>query len=133
MRTLEILNPKLAAAIKATEIPPPIADPVLRGTAIRNRMPVDEARIADFCRKHGIAELALFGSILRDDFRADSDIDFLVEFQPGRRVSLFDIGGMELELIEMLGREVDLRTRGDLGERIRGDIEANREVIYAGP
>lgn len=72
----------------------------------------DEARIADFCQKHGVKTLSLFGSILRDDFGPASDIDLLVEFLPGRTPGLFRIAGMELELIDMLGRNVDLRTAG---------------------
>jgi predicted nucleotidyltransferase len=68
----------------------------------------DEQKVADFCRRHGISRLAMFGSILRDDFRAESDIDVLVEFS-GPTPSLLDLGGMQFELSAILGREVDFR------------------------
>jgi len=71
--------------------------------------------IAAFCQKHGIRRLAVFGSALRDDFRPDSDVDILVEFEPDRIPTLFDIAGMEQELSMLLGgRTVDLRTSEDL-------------------
>jgi uncharacterized protein len=90
----------------------------------------DRDRIAAFCRRHGITKLSLFGSILRDDFRPDSDIDILVEFPPGARVSLFDLGGMLLELSEMLGRPVDLKTPGFIAERILKNVLAEARVQY---
>src|SRR5580658_5282578 len=83
----------------------------------------DSAKIADFCRRHGILKLSLFGSILRDDFRPDSDIDVLVEFGPEGSPSLLDLGGMLMELTEMLGRQVDLKTWGFISDRIRPNIE----------
>lgn len=128
---MRILNPKLAEAIRKSEIPPPIANPARRRTVIRQRIRANENAVAKFCRMHGVSELALFGSVLREDFNSDSDVDVLVEFLPGRRVSLFDVAGMELELIEMLGRDVDLLTRGDLGPRILPYVEETREIIYA--
>jgi len=91
--------------------------------------PKDE--IERFCRKHGVARLSLFGSILSDRFDRDSDVDVLVEFEPGRRVSLFDLGGMLMELREMLGREVDLRTPNDLSRYFRRDVVARAKVLYA--
>lgn len=71
------------------------------------RIPMPQAEIEAFCRKHHIRWLALFGSVLRDDFRDDSDVDVLVEFEPDHRVgwALFD---MERELAAILGRDVDL-------------------------
>jgi len=86
--------------------------------------------IADFCRRNGIRRLALFGSVLRDDFRPDSDIDVLVEFEPGARTG-FAFAGMEIELSEMLGRKVDLITRGFLSARIRARVEAEAQIVYA--
>ena len=65
-------------------------------------------KIAEFCKKNHIIKLSLFGSVLRDDFQIDSDIDFLVEMEPGR--SLFDLGGLLYELCEYLGMEVDVVT-----------------------
>lgn len=67
-----------------------------------------EQQIVEFCQRWKITELALFGSILRDDFRPDSDIDFLVTFAPDSHWSLLDLVRMEHQLEEMLGREVDL-------------------------
>jgi uncharacterized protein len=68
----------------------------------------DEVKIADFCRRHHIRRLALFGSVLRDDFRPDSDVDVLVEFAAGRTPGLIRLAGMELELSALLGgRKVD--------------------------
>ncbi len=73
----------------------------------------------------------MFGSALRDDFTADSDVDLLVEFEPDRRVSLFDMARMEMELEELVvGHRVDLRTAGDLGARFRDDVVAHAEPVY---
>jgi predicted nucleotidyltransferase len=82
-----------------------------------------------FCRKHGIVRLALFGSVLREDFSADSDIDVLVEFAPHVRVGLrfFQI---ERELSELLGRQVDLNTPGFLSRYFRDQVLAEAEVQY---
>lgn len=87
-------------------------------------------RIAEFCRRHGIARLSLFGSILREDFGLDSDIDVLVEFD-GPTPSLLDLGGMQVELSQMLGRTVDLKTWGFLSDRIRRRVEQERKIQYA--
>lgn len=74
----------------------------------------EEVKIAEFWRRRGVACLSLFGSILRQDFTPTSDIDVPAEFLPGVGVSLFDLGGMHVELTELLGRPVDLRTPLDL-------------------
>jgi predicted nucleotidyltransferase len=75
------------------------------------RIRLPEAEIQSFCRRWQIAELSLFGSVLRDDFRPDSDVDMLVTFAPGARWSLFDMVRMQEELAAILGREVDLVER----------------------
>jgi|ERR1044071_2450300 predicted nucleotidyltransferase len=72
---------------------------------------IPEAAVADFCRRWKIGELALFGSVLRDDFRPDSDVDLLVTFEPGARPSLLDLVEMQRELEALLGRRVDLVER----------------------
>ena len=90
----------------------------------------DPNQIAAFCRRHGVTRLSLFGSILRDDFTPDSDIDVLVEFD-GPSPSLLDLGGMQVELTEMLGRFVDLKTSGFIHDRIRPVVERERQVHYA--
>ena len=79
-------------------------------------------QIDAFCRRHGIKRLALFGSVLRSDFRADSDVDVLIEFLPAQRIGLFGLAGLELELSAMIGRKVDLRTPGDLSRFFRDDV-----------
>lgn len=91
----------------------------------------DSEKIAEFCRRHGITKLSLFGSILRDDFGPDSDVDVLVEFGPDGTPSLLDLGGMLVELTGMLGRQVDLKTWGFLSDRIRRQVERERQVQYA--
>lgn len=75
------------------------------------RIPIDRTKIADFCRKWKIKELALFGSVLREDFRPDSDVDVLVTFEEGAGWTLFDIVHVRNELGELMGREVDLVER----------------------
>lgn len=71
-------------------------------------IPIDKERIADFCSRWSVTELALFGSVLRDDFGPASDVDVLVTFAPDARTSLFDLVDMEDELSRMIGRKVDL-------------------------
>ena len=75
------------------------------------RIPIDRKKVADFCRRWKITEFALFGSVLRDDFRPDSDVDVLVTFAPDAEWSLFDHVDMEEELSAMLDRKVDLISR----------------------
>src|SRR5271170_7212468 len=91
----------------------------------------DETILGDFCRRHGILRLSLFGSILRDDFNGNSDVDLLVEFKPDQRVSLFDLGGMTIELRELLGRDVDLRTPNDLSRYFRDEVLRNVRPLFA--
>jgi hypothetical protein len=88
-------------------------------------------RIAQFCRSNGIGRLALFGSVLRSDFRPDSDVDMLVEFRPGVRVGYFAIARMSRELSEIVGRTVDLRTPAELHPSFRGRVQAEAFVEYA--
>jgi predicted nucleotidyltransferase len=91
----------------------------------------DSQQIALFCQRHGVTRLSLFGSILSDTFEADSDIDVLVEFAPGMTPSLLDLGGMVVELTQMFGRQVDLKTPGFLGERVLRHVQRHRQVQYA--
>jgi hypothetical protein len=93
---------------------------------------VDREVIADFCRRNHIRKLAFFGSVLRGDFRADSDIDVLVEFEPGRGPGFLRLYEMERELSATLGgREVDLVTERSLNRRLRDLVLADLEVQYA--
>jgi len=88
--------------------------------------------IGGFCRRHHIRRLSLFGSILRDDFGPDSDIDVLVEFEPGHVPGFFGLYDMEQELSAIAGgRKVDLRTAEDLSRYFRDDVVAHAEVHYA--
>ena len=91
---------------------------------------VDQAKLSEFCRRHHIARLSFFGSVLRDDFGPDSDIDVLVEFEPGRFVG-YAIVTIEDELSVLLGRKVDLVTARALNHRIRDRVLAEAEVLYA--
>lgn len=88
--------------------------------------------ITAFCRRHQIRKLALFGSVLRDDFGPDSDIDVLVEFEPGadQGLTLLDLAGMEIELSCLLGRRVDFVLRDELKPFLRDNILSSAEVIY---
>jgi predicted nucleotidyltransferase len=88
--------------------------------------------VARFCERHHIRRLALFGSQLRDTARPDSDIDLLVEFEPGRVPGLLALASMALELSELLGwRRVDLRTLEDLSRYFRNEVVRTAEVQYA--
>ncbi len=96
------------------------------------QMTVSRKRIAAFCREHGIRRLAIFGSALRDDFRPDSDIDVLVEFEPDHIPGLLGIARMERELSSLFeGRKVDLRTPEDLSRYFRQSVVEEAEVQYA--
>lgn len=94
------------------------------------KIPVDRKKIAEFCKRNHIKRLAFFGSVLRDDFRPDSDVDVLVEFEPNHRVGFIRLSGMQLELSEMFGRNVDLRTAGDLSHYFREEVLKSAEVQY---
>jgi hypothetical protein len=86
-------------------------------------------QIETFCRANGIRRLALFGSVIRDDFRPESDIDVLVEFQPGIRVGLAFIR-MQDELSTILGHRVDLNTPGSLSKYFRAEVLREAEALY---
>ena len=92
---------------------------------------LDRERIAEFCRQNRIRKLALFGSVLRDDFGPESDVDVLVDFEPGQVPSLFRIVDMEMELTEIVGRKVDLRTPEDLSRYFRERVIETAVVQYA--
>lgn len=98
------------------------------------RLLIDRAKVADFCRRHQISTLSFFGSILRDDFGPESDVDVLVEFAPGETPGFFEIVRMEEELARILGieRKVDLRTPFDLSKHFRDEVIASAEPLYAG-
>ena len=92
---------------------------------------IPKEQIEQFCQRHHIRKLSLFGSVLRDDFRPDSDIDFLVEFEPGKTPDFFKIVSMEMELSEMLeGRKIDLRTPNELSVYFRERVIKEAMVQY---
>ncbi len=90
---------------------------------------IDKEKIAEFCRRNHILRLSFFGSVLRDDFGPDSDVDVLVEFEDGHVPGLAFFG-MELELSEIIGRKVDLNTPNFLSRYFRDDVEVSAEVQY---
>jgi len=92
---------------------------------------LDQERIAEFCRRHYIRKLALFGSVLTDRFTAESDVDVLVEFEEDHVPGLFGFVRMEAELSAITGRKVDLRTAEDLSRYFRDQVVARAEPIYA--
>ena len=96
------------------------------------RIFIPKDRIADFCRRHHIRRLSVFGSALREDFREDSDVDILVEFEPEHTPGLLKLARMERELAQLLGgRKVDLRTPEDLSRYFREEVLKEAEVQYA--
>ena len=88
-------------------------------------------KLEEFCRRHHIRKLSLFGSVLRSDFRPDSDIDVLVEFEAGVTVGLIRLASMEIELSNIIGRKVDLRTPAELSRYFRQKVLDSAEVQYA--
>jgi predicted nucleotidyltransferase len=93
------------------------------------KIDIPKEQVADFCRKHGIRKIALFGSALRDDFMPESDVDVLVEFEPGHTPGLAFFT-MQRELSEILGRKVDLNTAGDLSPYFRDEVLSEAQVLY---
>ena len=96
--------------------------------SIKIEVPYD--KLTDFCSKNRIKRLSFFGSVLRDDFGPESDVDVLVEFEPGAKVGL-RFFGMEIELSEIIGRKVGLNTPGFLSPYFRDRVLAEAEVAYA--
>lgn len=98
-----------------------------------NRLQIElpKEKIADFCRRNHIRKLSVFGSALKEDLLPQSDIDFLVEFDPEHVPGLIRLAGMERELGEIVGRKADLRTAEDLSHYFRKDVIESAEVQYA--
>jgi predicted nucleotidyltransferase len=94
-----------------------------------NNISVPKNKIAEFCQRHHIRKLSLFGSVLREDFRPDSDVDVLVEFEPGHVPGL-EFFAMQKELSELLGQKVDLNTPGFLSPHFRPDVQSEAVVQY---
>ena len=99
---------------------------------MNQRLPVDSDALARVCRRHHIRRLSLFGSVLAGTDRPDSDVDLLVEFEPGKEPGLLALAGIEAELSALLGgRRVDLRTAQDLSRYFRDEVMRVAEVQYA--
>jgi len=94
-----------------------------------SRIAIDQRRLADFCRRHHVRRLALFGSVLREDFGPESDVDVLVEFEPGHVPGLAFFS-MQEELSKFLGRKVDLNTPGFLSRYFRDQVLSEAETQY---
>ena len=92
--------------------------------------PTIEAEIAAFCRRHHVRKLAFFGSVLHDDFAPESDVDVLVEFEPGARVGFITLAGMEIELGQILGRKVEMHTVKGLNPLFRDSVLNQAQVQY---
>jgi len=88
-------------------------------------------KLAEFCKRNHIRRLALFGSALRDDFTPESDVDVLVEFEPGHVPGFIKLAGMEIELSRIIGRKVDMRTPEDLSPYFRQEVVSSAEIQYA--
>ena len=102
-------------------------------TQTEPQLPIDESTLADFCRRHRIRRLSLFGSRLHGNERPDSDVDLLVEFDPAAIPGLLALAGMEDELSQLMGGlAVDLRTAQDLSRYFRDEVVATAQVRYAG-
>ncbi len=100
------------------------------GDGMRPRIEIPQQEIEDFCRRHHIRRLALFGSVLREEFGPESDVDVLVEFEPGHTPG-FAFFGMQEELAGLLRRQVDLRTPQDLSRYFRDEVVQSAQVLYA--
>ena len=97
-----------------------------------NRLLLDQEALERLCRRHHITRLSLFGSVLRGADRPDSDVDLLVEFEPGKAPGLLGLAAIEVALAALLGgRRVDLRTVQDLSPHFRAEVTRSAEVQYA--
>jgi hypothetical protein len=94
------------------------------------RIVIDRDALAEFCRRRRIRKLAFFGSVLRDDFGPASDVDVLVEFEPGARVGLIGLAGIENELSDLLGRRAEIHTVKGLNPHFRDEVLSAAEVQY---
>lgn len=98
----------------------------------KSQLKIPREKIAEFCRRHHVRKLALFGSVLRDDFGPESDVDVLVELEPGHVVGFFKLFDMEEELSRIFsGRKVDLHTPNSLSRYFRQEVMDSAEIQYA--
>ena len=100
-------------------------------SAARRRLNVPDGQVVAFCRRHHILKMSLFGSILRDDFGSDSDVDVLVEFHPEHIPGLMTLAGIEIEMARLVGgRKVDMHTPGGLSKYLVDRVLAEAEVLH---
>ncbi len=92
---------------------------------------LDDARLTDLCRRYGVLKLSLFGSLLHGNSEPQSDVDILVEFPPLATPSLLELGALQQELSELIGREVDLKTPGFLSRYFRAQVLSEALPLYA--
>jgi len=104
-------------------------DPLVQGPS--DGYPPSRNMLTEFCRRNHIRRLSLFGSVLGGNFTGESDVDVLVEFEPGRIVGLLRMAALERELSVLIGRKVDLRTPADLSRYFRDDVLASAVEQYA--
>ncbi len=91
---------------------------------------ISKNNLIEFCKRNNIKKLSIFGSAIRGELQPGSDIDLLVEFEQEHTPGLFSIVRMEMELAEMLGRKVDLRTPEDLSQYFRDEVVRNAQIQY---
>ena len=107
---------------------------VMRGDrepqTVTAKIQIPKSLLDDFCRRRRIGKLSLFGSVLRDDFGPQSDVDVLVEFEPGTTVGYFELADMKSELSELLGRKADIRTPAELSRYFRQEVMTAAETQY---
>lgn len=101
-----------------------------KGMMVKPKIFIPQEKIAHFCQKNHIASMALFGSVLTDQFNAKSDVDFLVEFQSEHIPTLFDVVKMEDELSDIIGRHADLKTASGISRYFRDDVISRSQKIY---
>ncbi len=97
---------------------------------VNKQVTIPVTELVEFCQRHLIRKLSVFGSALRDDFSSNSDVDILVEFEPDAHISFFDMVTMEMELTDMMGRKVDFRTPQELSRYFRQKVLDTAEVLY---
>lgn len=95
------------------------------------KIELPQKAVAELCKRYHVRELSVFGSAVRDDFTADSDIDFLVEFMPDAKIGFLEFAGMQIELSELMGRKIDLVSKNGLNPVIRDEVLNSSKVFYA--
>ncbi|MEA2584079.1 MAG: uncharacterized protein QOF33_2164 [Thermomicrobiales bacterium] len=100
-------------------------------TILPTRIDLPMAKIQEICLRHHVRELSIFGSALRENFRPDSDVDLLVEFEPDARIGLVEFGRMQQELEALFGRKVDLVLKEGLRRFLRDEVLSTARTLYA--